>query len=96
MAERGFKPGEFFRRNMFERVANTNWDDEEVQDETIRRLESTIFLLMYSQQAQISNRIKMYAKESYFSPVKKVKEKRAIDEFRRLKKQKMGMDARSR
>ena len=33
MAARGFKPGEFFRRNMLERVANTNWDDEEVQDE---------------------------------------------------------------
>ena len=61
MAARGFKPGEFFRRNMLERVANTNWDDEEVQVETIRRLESTILLLMYSQQAKISNRIKMYA-----------------------------------
>ena len=33
MAARGYKPGEFFRRNMLERVANTNWDDEEVQDE---------------------------------------------------------------
>ena len=33
MAARGFKPGELFRRNMLEIVANTNWDDEEVQDE---------------------------------------------------------------
>ena len=33
MTARGFKPGEFFRRNMLERVTNTNWDDEEVQDE---------------------------------------------------------------
>ena len=32
MAARGFKPGELFRRNMLERVANTNWDDAEVQD----------------------------------------------------------------
>ena len=81
---------------MFERVANTNWDDEEVQDEMNRRLESTILLLMYSRQVKISNRIMMYAKESYFSPVKKVEEKWAIDQIRRLKKQKMGMDARSR
>ena len=32
-------------------------------------------------------------KESYFSPVKKVKEKRAIDQIRRLKKQKNGPEA---
>ena len=53
----------------------------------IRQLESTILLSLYSQQAKISNRIKMLAKELY---LKEVKEKRAIGQIRPLKKQRNG------